>query len=139
MKILISFIVGLIFAFGLGFSGMTKVDVVKGFLDVFGTFNPALIGVMIGAIAVHSTLYLLIKKKTTPLLDTKFHLPTRKDIDFRLILGAALFGLGWGWAGICPGPGIVAATSGNNNIILFVVFMFVGMGIFKLFFEVKSK
>ena len=62
----------------------------------------------------------------------KFHIPTRKDLDWCLILGAAIFGLGWGWAGICPGPGLVALTSGNINFVIFIISMLVGMGIFKL-------
>ncbi len=132
MKNLIAFIVGLIFSLGLGISGMTKIQVVKGFLDVTGDWNPSLIGVMAGAISIHSILFFFIKKRSLPLLDNKFHLPTRKDIDGQLILGAALFGLGWGWAGICPGPAIVAMTSGNFNIILFVISMLFGMGIFKI-------
>lgn len=132
MKLLISFIVGMIFALGLGISGMTQTHIVRGFLDVFGDWNPALIGVMAGAIAVHSIFYLIIKKRSSPLLDTKFHIPTRKDIDARLLAGAALFGLGWGWAGICPGPGIVAAASGLQNIIIFVGAMLAGMAIFKV-------
>lgn len=132
MKSLIAFIVGLIFALGLGISGMTQTHVVRGFLDVFGDWNYSLIGVMGGAIFVHSILFYFIKKKESPLLDTKFYLPTRKDLDWRLITGAAIFGLGWGWAGICPGPGIVAITSGNIDIVIFIVFMLVGMGIFKL-------
>ncbi|MEA9357577.1 DUF6691 family protein [Bacteriovorax sp. PP10] len=133
MKIFIAFIVGLIFALGLGISGMTEVQVVRGFLDVTGDWNYSLVGVMAGAIFVHSIFFYFIKKRSSPLLDTKFHLPTRKDLDWRLITGAAIFGLGWGWAGICPGPGIVAVTSGNINIIIFIVSMLVGMGIFKLF------
>jgi hypothetical protein len=132
MKSLIAAIVGFIFSLGLGVGGMTKVQVVKGFLDITGDWNPSLLGVMAGAIAVHSLLFFVIKKRTSPLLDTKFHLPTKKDLDFRLLLGSALFGLGWGWAGICPGPGIVASTSGNTHIIIFVVSMLAGMGIFKL-------
>jgi hypothetical protein len=132
MKILIAFIVGFIFALGLGISEMTKAQVVRGFLDVTGDWNSSLIGVMAGAILVHSFLFNLIKKRSSPLLDVKFHLPTKKDLDWRLITGSAIFGLGWGWAGICPGPGIVAMTSGNINIIIFVLFMLVGMGIFKL-------
>ena len=132
MKNIISFTVGLIFALGLGISGMTKVHVVKGFLDVFGDWNPALVGVMVGAILIHSFLfYFIIKKRKSPLLDSKFYLPTRKDLNGRLIVGSAIFGLGWGWAGICPGPGIVAMTSGNFNIIIFVASMLVGMVIFK--------
>lgn len=132
MKIFIAFIVGLIFALGLGISGMTQVQVVRGFLDITGDWNYSLAGVMAGAIFVHSILFYFIKRRSSPLLDSKFHLPTRKDLDWRLITGAAIFGLGWGWAGICPGPGIVAMTSGNINIIIFVVSMLVGMGIFKL-------
>ena len=131
MKIIISFVVGLIFALGLGISGMTQTQVVRGFLDVAGDWNYSLVGVMAGAILVHSVLFYFIKKRSSPLLDTKFHLPTRKDLDGRLLGGAAIFGLGWGWAGICPGPGIVAMASGNLHIILFVVSMLVGMGIFK--------
>ncbi len=132
MKSLIAFIVGLVFALGLGISGMTQVQVVRGFLDITGNWDYSLIGVMAGAILVHSVLFYFIKKKSSPLLDTKFHLPTRKDLDVRLIAGAALFGLGWGWTGICPGPGIVAVTSGNSSILIFVIFMLIGMGIFKL-------
>lgn len=132
MKIFIAFIVGLIFALGLGVSGMTQVQVVRGFLDITGDWNYSLVGVMAGAILVHSILFYFIKRRSSPLLDSKFHLPTRKDLDWRLITGAAIFGLGWGWAGICPGPGIVAVTSGNINIIIFIVSMLVGMGIFKL-------
>ncbi len=132
MKSLMSFIVGLVFALGLGISGMTQTHIVRGFLDVLGEWNLALIGVMAGAIMIHSTLYFLIKKRSTPLLDTKFHIPTRKDIDWRLLTGAAIFGLGWGWAGICPGPGIVAAVSGDINVLSYLAALLVGMGFFKL-------
>ncbi len=132
MKNLIAFIVGLIFSIGLGYSGMTQPHIVKGFLDVFGDWNYALIGVMGGAIGVHAVVYALVKHRTSPLLDTKFHLPTRKDIDKKLILGAALFGLGWGWAGICPGPGIVSLISGEKEIFMFIISMIIGMFIFKV-------
>lgn len=132
MRAFISFIVGLIFAVGLVFGGMTQVHIVKGFLDLFGEWNLTLIGVMIGAIGVHSVLYFLIRKRKTPLLDTHFHVPTRRDIDGRLLSGAALFGVGWGWAGICPGPGIVAMATGQKEIIIFVAAMLVGMGLFKI-------
>ncbi len=132
MKSLMSFIVGLVFALGLGISGMTQTHIVRGFLDVLGDWNLALIGVMAGAIMIHSTLYFLIKKRSTPLLDAKFHIPNRKDIDWRLLTGAAIFGLGWGWAGICPGPGIVAAVSGDINVLSYLAALLVGMGFFKL-------
>lgn len=132
MKSFIAFVVGLIFALGLGISGMTQSHVVRGFLDIFGQWNPALIGVMIGAILVHSILYYFIRKRSSPLLDTKFHLPTRKDIDTKLISGAAIFGIGWGWAGICPGPSLVASASAYPGILIFITSMFLGMGVFKL-------
>jgi uncharacterized membrane protein YedE/YeeE len=132
MKNVIAFTTAVLFALGLGISGMTQVQVVKGFLDVTGDWNPSLIGVMAGAILVHSILFYFITKRTTPVLDTKFHLPTRKDIDKKLILGAALFGIGWGWGGICPGPSVVAMVSGNSNILIFIIAMAVGMIILKL-------
>lgn len=132
MRSLMSFIVGLVFALGLGISGMTQTHIVRGFLDVLGEWNLALIGVMAGAILIHSTLYFLIKKRSTPLLDAKFHIPNRSDIDWRLLTGAAIFGLGWGWAGICPGPGIVAAVSGDINVLTYLAALLVGMGFFKL-------
>lgn len=132
MRVFISFLTGLIFSLGLGISGMTQTHIVRGFLDITGQWDYSLIGVMAGAILVHGTLFYFIKKRSSPLLDTKFHVPNRKDIDVRLVSGAALFGLGWGWTGICPGPGIVSLVSGNQNIILFIVFMLLGMGFFKL-------
>lgn len=131
MKGLVSFSVGLLFALGLGLSGMTQTHVVKGFLDLFGNWNPNLMGVMVGAILVHTVVYRLVKNKSKPILETKFYLPTAKDIDKRLIAGAAIFGLGWGWAGICPGPGIVSLASGQTEIWVFVLAMLVGMFAFK--------
>ena len=98
MKGLVSFTVGLLFAFGLGYSGMTQTHVVKGFLDVFGNWDMKLVGVMIGGIIVHSVVYQILKKRKSPILDSKFYLPTKIDIDKKLIAGAAIFGLGWGWA-----------------------------------------
>mgnify|MGYP001097270666 CR=1 FL=1 len=132
MRNLISLLVGFVFALGLGLSGMTQVQVVRGFLDITGDWNLSLMGVMIGAIGVHSLLFFVIKKRSAPLLDRKFHLPSKKDVDLRLISGAALFGLGWGWVGICPGPGLVAAVSGQLNILIFVVSMLAGMLIYKI-------
>jgi uncharacterized membrane protein YedE/YeeE len=132
VKNLISLLVGFLFAIGLGLSGMTQVQVVRGFLDVTGDWNMNLLGVMLGAISVHYLLFLLIKKRSSPLLDTKFHLPTKADLDLPLIMGAALFGIGWGWVGICPGPGIVSSVSGDVNILTFVISMLAGMVIFKI-------
>ncbi len=132
MKNIIALISGLIFALGLGLSEMVKPQVVKGFLDVFGDWDFRLMGVMMGAIGVHALTYRLILKRPSPLLDTKFHVPTRKDIDGRLIWGAVLFGLGWGWSGICPGPSLVALASGELSIVYFVVSMLLGMKLFQV-------
>ena len=131
MKGLISFTVGLLFALGLGYSGMTQTHVVKGFLDLFGNWNPNLIGVMVGAILIHSIVYHLNKNKNAPLFDSKFYLPSNSKVDKRLLAGAAIFGLGWGWAGVCPGPAIVSLASGQLSIIIFVGSMLIGMIFFK--------
>jgi len=135
MKNLISLLVGFLFALGLGMSGMTQNSIVRGFFDLFGSWNYSLAGVMIGAISVHATVYYFIKKRTTPLLDSKFYLPTSKDIDRRIIFGPAIFGIGWGIAGVCPGPAIVSLMGGKVEMILFVLSMLGGMVVFKFALE----
>jgi uncharacterized protein len=133
MKIVVSFVVGFLFAIGLGVGGMTDSNVVKGFLDILGNWNFNLMGVMAGAIAIHSVIYQLIKNKRAPLFDSEFHLPLKNAlIDKRLILGAILFGLGWGWAGICPGPAIVSLATGKIQIVIFVAAMLMGMSICRM-------
>ena len=124
---------GVIFGLGLVISGMTKPDKVIGFLDVFsGAWDPSLALVMVGAIAVHAVFFRVIVKRRSPLLDAKFHLPTRTDIDARLVVGAGLFGIGWGLGGVCPGPGLVAAASLASPLLLFIGGLLVGMTVFKL-------
>lgn len=118
---------GALFGVGLAISGMTKPSKVVGFLDVFGAWDPSLMFVMIGAIAVHFVAHRLVTKRPSPLFDTRFHLPTRKDVDARLVLGAAIFGVGWALAGFCPGPALVTAASGATAAIVFVAGMTVGM------------
>lgn len=132
MRSFISFSSGLIFAIGLVISGMTQPHIVRGFLDFFGTWDPRLLGVMVGAIAVHATAFRIIRKRNSPLLESAFQLPTKKDIDARLILGAAVFGIGWGWAGICPGPGLVGLVSGDLRFMLFIGALLVGMKAFQI-------
>ncbi len=132
MKGLVALASGFIFALGLGLSGMTQPHIVRGFLDVFGAWDWRLLGVMGGAIGIHSITYRLILKRPSPILDTKFQLPTKKDIDLRLISGSILFGLGWGWAGICPGPGLVGMLSGNIVFIYFIGSMLLGMKVFQM-------
>jgi uncharacterized membrane protein YedE/YeeE len=121
------FVSGVIFALGLGIAGMTDADKVINFLNVAGDWDPSLAFVLIGAIAVHLLLYRLIIRRPSPLFHHTFCMPTRKDIDARLIGGAALFGLGWGIGGICPGPGIVSGATLGSEALVFVTAMVGGM------------
>lgn len=124
---LTALVAGAIFGVGLAISGMTLPSKVVGFLDFTGKWDASLMFVMGGAIVVHFVALRLIRRRATPLFDTKFHLPTRKDLDPRLIGGAALFGVGWGLGGYCPGPGLVTAASGAPSALVFVVGMTLGM------------
>lgn len=118
---------GALFAVGLAVSGMTRPSKVVGFLDLAGDWDASLAFVMMGAIAVHFVAYRVVLRRPAPLFDGSFHLPTRKDIDLRLVLGAAVFGVGWGLGGYCPGPGLVSAAAGSPGAVVFVVGMTVGM------------
>lgn len=118
---------GALFAVGLAISGMTKPSKIMGFLDLAGHWDASLAFVMMGAIAVHFVAYRVIRRRSAPLFDTKFHVPTRKDVDLRLVLGAALFGVGWALGGFCPGPGLVAAGGGSLHAAVFLVGMTLGM------------
>lgn len=117
---------GVCFGIGLAISGMTKPGKVSGFLDVAGAWDPSLAFVMIGAIAVHLVAHRIIVRRSSPLFDRRFHLPTRRDLDVRLVLGAAIFGVGWALAGFCPGPGLVTAASGSIAAVVFVAGMTIG-------------
>ena len=127
LEIVISFVAGLLFAVGLALAGMTKPSKVVGFLDVAGDWDPSLAFVMVGAIAVYAVANRLVKRRAAPLVGGRFHLPTRRDIDPRLLLGAGLFGIGWGLAGYCPGPGLTAAATGSTAALTFVAAMSAGM------------
>lgn len=122
----VSFLSGVLFALGLVIGGMTQPAKVQGFLDVTGAWDPTLVFVMGGALIVYGVLYRLIMKRPAPLLEAKFHVPSRRDLDGRLIGGAALFGVGWGLAGYCPGPGL-ASLGGGVMPLTFVVAMLAGM------------
>ncbi len=126
-----SFFVGIIFAIGLGISGMTQPGKVLSFLDVTGAWDGSLAFVMMGAIGVHFILYRLIIRLRKPVLAEKFDIPTRRDIDLRLVTGAAIFGIGWGLGGICPGPAFVSLTSGVMLPVLFIGSMLFGMAAFR--------
>ncbi len=117
---------GLLFGAGLGVGGMTKPHKVIGFLDFGGNWDPSLAFVMLGAISVHALAYRLVSGSAGPLFAAQFAIPTRRDIDGRLLVGAAVFGVGWGLAGFCPGPALVSLGSGSVGAIAFVLMFFVG-------------
>ncbi|MEY3914364.1 MAG: hypothetical protein RL509_2408 [Pseudomonadota bacterium] len=125
------FIVGLLFGWGLLISGMTDPGKVIGFLDLTGLWDPSLALVMGGAIAVGFFAFGAAKRRTRNFLGGALHMPTSSDIDKRLILGALLFGAGWGLAGFCPGPGIVSMAAGQPKAAVFVVAMLAGMLVFE--------
>lgn len=126
------FFVGLLFGWGLLISGMTDPGKVIGFLDLAGAWDPSLALVMGGAIAVGIVAFATARKRTTSLLGGALHLPARKDIDRRLVIGSLLFGAGWGLAGFCPGPAIVSMAAGEAKALLFVAAMLAGMGLFEM-------
>ncbi len=122
-----AFTSGLVFAIGLGISGMTRPTKVVAFLDFTGDWDPSLAFVMAGAIAVHAGTRRWILGRSGPLFGVRFEMPTRAEIDEPLLVGAALFGLGWGLAGFCPGPALVSFGGGGGSALLFVPAMIVGM------------
>ena len=126
------FLVGLLFGLGLLLSGMTDPGKVLGFLDLFGQWDPSLALVMGGAIGVGVFAFALAKKRTVSFLGGVMRLPTSSQIDRRLIVGALLFGAGWGLAGFCPGPALVSLAAGQPKAAVFVAFMVVGMIIFEV-------
>jgi uncharacterized protein len=127
-SLLLAGLAGALFGAGLLVSGMTQPARVIGFLDVTGRWDPGLAFVMGGAVLVYAIAFRRIRGgRWAPWFDGKLHLPTRRDIDPPLVIGAALFGIGWGLGGLCPGPAIVSAASGNLAGMAFVAAMLAGM------------
>lgn len=126
------FVIGLLFGWGLLISGMTDPGKVIGFLDLAGAWDPSLAFVMGGGVLVGLIGFTVAKKRTRSFLGSAMHLPTARDIDRRLVLGSLTFGAGWGLAGFCPGPGIVATGAGESKAALFVVAMIAGMLVFEV-------
>lgn len=123
---IIALIAGLLFGLGLAISQMIDPNRVLGFLDVAGVWDPTLIFVLGGAVGVTLITFRYILRQPHPLFAAGFQLPTKQDVDAPLIIGSALFGIGWGISGFCPGPGITALMLGAWNPLLFVVAMVAG-------------
>ena len=128
--ILLSFICGVVFALGLGIGGMTQPAKVIGFLDFTGNWDPSLAFVMLGAVGVYAMAYGLFVRGSKAHLYAAVALPTRTNIDSRLIGGAVVFGLGWGVAGYCPGPALTSVASGSYSTLIFAGAMLAGIFVF---------
>jgi hypothetical protein len=122
-------VTGALFALGLVVSGMTVPAKVTSFLDVGGGWDPTLAFVMAGAIVVYAPIARLVRARRAPLFDDRIHWPTRHAIDLPLVGGAAIFGVGWGLSGYCPGPALVGLEGGAPATVVFVVAMLVGIAL----------
>ncbi|MBN3855091.1 YeeE/YedE family protein [Paraburkholderia sp. Ac-20340] len=132
LKLLASLVCGFLFGGGLALSGMTRPQKVLGFLDVSGAWDGSLLFVLGGAVTLAVIAFRLILRRAKPVLDDRFALPTAKAIDARLIAGAALFGIGWGAAGYCPGPAIALLAHPNIEALYFLPSMIAGWWMYRL-------
>ncbi len=122
-----SFGIAALFGMGVMISGMTHPQKVRGFLDLAGQWDPSLMFVMASAVPIYFVGYRWIQKKGKPLLEAKFHLPVLQHVTFDLVFGSALFGIGWGLAGYCPGPAFVNLGTLSKDNLIFIVSMLIGM------------
>lgn len=129
---IVAMLAGIIFGFGLILSGMVNPSVVLAFLDIAGDWNPSLLWVMGGAVAVSAVAFAAAKRRKQSWLGTPMQIPAAAKIDKRLLMGSLLFGMGWGIAGICPGPALVLLGSGSEQAIVFLIAMLLGMGVFEM-------
>lgn len=134
LRVVVSFVSGLLFALGLGISGMVRPEKVIGFLDVTGNWDPALIGVMVGGILSYALIHALYKGKTRPLFEEDWrHIPRiGRDLPVNAVIGNVLFGAGWALAGYCPGPAIVSLSSGQQSVLIFVAAMLSGLLVYEV-------
>lgn len=132
MNSITALLAGLVFGAGLILSGMVNPSIVLAFLDVAGDWDASLLWVMGGAVTIGSVAFALAKRRKTSFLGIPMQIPVAARIDKRLLLGGFLFGVGWGIAGICPGPALVLAGSGETEVFVFLTTMLLGMGIFEI-------
>ena len=134
----VAFASGLVFGLGIIVSGMVDPAKVLAFLDIAGDWDPSLAFVMGGAIPVAAAGFMLARRRQRPVCDDRFVEPSKSGIDGRLVLGAVLFGAGWGLAGYCPAPALVASVSGQTGTLVFVAAMLAGMVVFDLYQRLLS-
>lgn len=137
--LLSQYAIGVLFGWGLIISGMSNPQKVLGFLDLTGLWDPSLMFVMLGAVLVGLGGFYVVSKRTEAFFGGALHIPSRRDITKPLIIGSLIFGVGWGIAGFCPGPALVALGAGHLKALVFVVAMLVGMEISERFFSAHKK
>jgi uncharacterized protein len=138
MSMFTAWLAGLVFGIGLIISGMADPSKVLGFLDLAGAWNPSLAFVMAGAVGVGLVAFAFARRRGRSLLGAELQLPGARAIDVRLVVGGLLFGVGWGLAGFCPGPALVALGAGQGKALVFVAAMLAGMGLFEVIERVSG-
>jgi uncharacterized protein len=133
MRLIVALVAGLIFGVGLAVAEMVNPPKVLGFLDFTGDWDPSLLFVLGGAVVVTFIAFRFILKRDMPVFDNRFSLPNKTHIDGGLIVGAILFGIGWGLVGLCPGPAIAALAYGMEESVWFVVALLAGLGVARRF------
>ena len=137
--LLSQYAIGVLFGWGLIISGMSNPQKVLGFLDIIGLWDPSLIFVMLGAILVGLVGFYIVSKRTEAFFGGALHIPTRRDISKPLLIGSFIFGIGWGIAGICPGPALVAFGAGYLKAFVFIIAMLAGMRVCERFFTAHKQ
>lgn len=134
-----AFLGGMVFGIGLAIAGMTQPAKIVGFFDFFGSWDPSLAFVMLGALVVYTPVYRwAVRTWQRPVWAPAFSLPTRHDIDARLLVGSAIFGVGWGLGGYCPGPAFTSLGARSHEALVFGVSMLVGVGLYQLFMRLRE-
>lgn len=134
-----AFLGGMVFGIGLAIAGMTQPAKIVGFFDFFGSWDPSLAFVMGGALLVYTPVYRwAVRTWQHPIWAPSFSLPTRTDIDWRLVLGSAIFGVGWGLGGYCPGPAFTSVGAGSREALIFGLAMLVGVGAYQIFTRLRE-